>query len=498
MTEITKKAQTEALTNSVCFTDLGISDRLLRAIEIQKFTTPTPIQSRVIPIALKGADVVGIAQTGTGKTLAFGIPLMEKVMSAPNSQALVICPTRELAAQVEEMMLKVGQAVGLRTVVLIGGAPIRFQIRQISRMPHVIIATPGRLMDHMNQRNISLKNVNCVVLDEADRMLDIGFMPQIKQILAQAPTERQTLLFSATMPPAIAEIANKFMKNPVKIEVAPQGTTADKVEQEMFIVHRDDKTRLLEKILTDTTGSVLVFSRTKHGAKKLSKNVQNMGQAAIEMHSDRTFAQRKNALEGFKSGKYRVLVATDVAARGIDVNNIAIVINYDLPDDLSDYIHRIGRTARAGKTGKAISFVCPDQRFQIKQIERLIRKQVLISALPVLPPKREAPMQSFFERSTESRFSRGSIQRGGFSNYQRSAPSYGRAPAQRNNFSSFQRTDARVERTPVKKMGYLAESHTARSADDRQVRTPGRKTNQFVKKASSFPKKFFNKQKMYA
>ena len=455
------------------FENLGINERLLSAIAAQRFTTPTPIQSRVIPIATKGSDVVGIAQTGTGKTLAFGVPLMQKILAQPMSQALIMCPTRELAMQVEEMIQKVGRTVGLKTVVLIGGTPIRPQMRELSRQPHIVIATPGRLMDHLNQKNLTLKNVSCVVLDEADRMLDIGFMPQIKQILAQAPKERQTMLFSATMPPAIAEIANRFMKNPVKIEVAPQGTTAENVDQEMFIVHRDDKVRLLDKILAETTGSVLVFSRTKHGAKKLSRNVQFMGQTAIEMHSNRSFSQRKQALEGFKSGKYRVLVATDVAARGIDVNNIALVINFDLPDDLGDYVHRIGRTGRAGKSGKAISFVTPDQKMEIRQIERLIRKPVTVSPLPILPARREPPAPVF---------------------YQRANTGFTRAPARRNNFSMNRGND----RMPERKTNFVFGRRNEPSAEPRTKRVLSPKFKRFSRKSAPLPKKFFNRTQSFA
>lgn len=371
------------------FGTLGIAPKLLAQLELNKFSKPTPIQHQVIPVAMEGKDVVGIAQTGTGKTLAFGVPLIQRI-AIHKGQGLILVPTRELAIQVEETLQKIGRPVGLKTAVLIGGASMSLQLSQIRRVPHVIVATPGRLMDHLKQRMLRLDNVRTVVLDEADRMFDIGFAPQIKQILALVPKERQTMLFSATMPKEIAQMAAQFMKLPIRIEVAPAGTAAAQVEQEVFMVSKESKLQLLDKILADTIGTVLVFSRTKFGAKKIAAAVRHMGHTAAEIHSNRSLAQRKAALAGFKNGQFRVLVATDIAARGIDVKDISQVINYDLPDNSEDYVHRIGRTGRAGSSGKAISFASPDQRGDIKSIERLIRKTLPILALPVLPPRRAA------------------------------------------------------------------------------------------------------------
>jgi ATP-dependent RNA helicase RhlE len=271
------------------------------------------------------------------------------------------------------------------------------QIQALRRNPHIIVATPGRMNDHLQQKTVSLQNTKIIVLDEADRMLDIGFMPQIVEILKNAPKERQTLMFSATMPQSIASLAARFMKLPLRIEVAPSGTPAANVEQEIFITPKDLKIVLLEKILKDSTGQVLVFSRTKHGAKKIANNLRNAGCKAVEIHSDRTLAQRRNAMDGFKSGQYRILVATDIAARGIDVNDIATVVNYDLPGNSEDYVHRIGRTGRAGKYGKAISFATPDQRNDIKQIERLIKKSIPISAMPALQPRQNVVRTNFHQ-----------------------------------------------------------------------------------------------------
>lgn len=371
-------------TPEVRFADLGIDPKILESLEKQGYVTPTPIQHQSIPVGLEGKDMVGIAQTGTGKTLAFGIPLIQRILQK-GGYALVVLPTRELALQVDESLQKIGKDLGIRTAVFIGGASMYGQKNMIRNRPQVLIATPGRLIDHMEQRNITLKGVTMLVLDEADRMLDMGFAPQINKILADVPKERQTMLFSATMPHDIMNIATKHMKMPVRIEVAPQGTAAERVAQEIFMVKKEEKTRLLMKLLEEEKGTVLVFSRTKHGARKLTRSLKQQGHPSAELHADRSQAQRKEALDGFKSGKYRLLVATDIAARGIDVTGISLVVNFDLPQNSEDYVHRIGRTARAGREGKAVSFVLPEQRGDIRSIERLIRGTLKITPLPHLP-----------------------------------------------------------------------------------------------------------------
>jgi ATP-dependent RNA helicase RhlE len=369
------------------FSGLGIAPALLATLVRLRYVTPTPIQQQAIPAALQGKDIVGIAQTGTGKTLAFGIPMIQR-LAQMKGQGLVVLPTRELALQVDESLRKAGQSVPLRTAVLIGGAGMGPQIHALSRKPHILVATPGRLMDHMQRRTARLDNVQIVVLDEADRMFDMGFAPAIEKILQAVPRERQTMLFSATMPAGIMKLAAKYMKLPLRVEVAPAGTPAERVTQEAFVVHKEGKNRLLQNLLEQYSGATLVFTRTKHGAKALVKSVRAMGHSAAEMHSARSLAQRRDALDGFKSGRYRVLVATDIASRGIDVVGIGLVVNYDLPANPEDYVHRIGRTARAGAGGHAISFVTPEQRGEIRRIERLISKSLKISPVPNLIAER--------------------------------------------------------------------------------------------------------------
>lgn len=406
---MTTKTQT-----AVRFSDLGLSQKLLSILERQNFSVPTPIQHKCIPSALLGRDIVGIAQTGTGKTLAFGLPMIER-LAKNRGQALILMPTRELALQVDEVLQKIGRPVGLKTAVVIGGASSHQQLQMLRRNPHVVVSTPGRLIDHIQKKNYSLRQVKIIVLDEADRMLDIGFAPQLKRILSVAPSERQTMLFSATMPGAIAQIAAGHMKMPLRIEVAPSGTPPENIDQKIFIANKEQKMQLLDKLLTDNPGTALIFARTKFGAKKITANLSALGYGAAEIHSNRSLAQRKAALGGFKSGEYRVLVATDIAARGIDVSDIAMVINFDLPDNPEDYVHRIGRTGRAGNFGKAVSFATPAERMDIRQIERLIRRAIPVLGLPVLPSRRV----NFQETDRGQGRGNGSYARGGNCNFQR-------------------------------------------------------------------------------
>jgi ATP-dependent RNA helicase RhlE len=416
------------------FDGLGIAPKLLETLDKNKFTIPTPIQEKAIPPALEGKDLMGIAQTGTGKTLAFGIPMLQRLAQV-KGRGLVILPTRELALQVDETFQKIGRDIHLRTAVLIGGASMSRQMEMLRKGPHIVVATPGRLIDHLNQRTIGLDDVRVLVLDEADRMLDMGFEPQIKRILQNVPKERQTMLFSATMPDQIVRIASNYMKLPVRIEVARAGTAAELVTQELFVVKKEDKNRLLEKMLIEHPGSCLVFTRTKFGAKKLMRAIKTMGQSSAEIHSNRTLSQRREALDGFKSGKYRVLVATDIAARGIDVTGIAAVINYDVPENPEDYVHRIGRTGRAGHKGHAITFAMPDQGDEVRGIEKVTRINLPISKLPAeLPPHRAAPPADRFDREERGGYGRGGRSSGGYQGggqrgrsggYGQGRPSYG-------------------------------------------------------------------------
>ena len=363
------------------FFGLGIVPKILEILERIKFKTPTPIQVKAIPLAIQGKDIIGIAQTGTGKTHSFAIPMVQ-LLAQKKGVGLILAPTRELAIQIDEAFLGLAHSFGMKTACLIGGAPMQPQISALQKNPRIVIATPGRLIDHMGQWNFLPEQVVMLVLDEADRMLDMGFAPQIDKILRFLPKERQTMLFSATIPKAIMEIAAKHMKLPVSVEIAPSGTTAEHITQELFIVKKELKLKLLGKLLAQYRGAVLLFSRTKHNAKKITRSIKDLGYSAAEMHSNRSLGQRREALDGFKSGRYKVLVATDIASRGIDVTGIELVINYDLPEDAENYVHRIGRTARAGSKGHAVSFATPDQKSDVRDIEKLIRSTLPVSKHP--------------------------------------------------------------------------------------------------------------------
>ena len=362
------------------FRSLELAEPIQKALEKAGFTTPTPIQNGAIPVVLTGQDLIGIAQTGTGKTLAFGLPMLDRFLTVKNrGRGLILLPTRELALQVDEALTQIGREFGLKTCVLIGGAPIRPQQQQLRRDPDIIIATPGRLIDHLQNNAVDLRAIDTLVLDEADRMLDMGFAPQIRRIVSATPDERQTLLFSATMPDEIVKLSEEFLYQPARVEIEKPGTSAQGITQELFIVPQEKKTDLLAKVLYEYTGSVLVFARTRSRARRVAREVNRMDIRAAEIHADRTLSQRRAALDGFKNGTFRVLVATDIAARGIDVTGIELVVNYDLPDTPEDFVHRIGRTGRAGLTGHAIAFAAPDQASDVRAIEKTMRLPIPLS-----------------------------------------------------------------------------------------------------------------------
>jgi len=390
------KEQTDSQSLELKFSNIGVSPSILKVLDGLNLYKPTPIQAQAIPVALKGSDIVGIAQTGTGKTFAFGIPIIEKLI-LEQGQALIIVPTRELAIQVEESIKKIAKHFNFNSATLIGGENIGKQFFLLRKKPRLIIATPGRLIDHIGRKSIKLDQIKTLVLDEADMMLDMGFLPQIEEILKSVPKERQTMLFSATMPSEITRLAAKYLKLPIRIEVAPQGTTAANVSQEMVVLKAGDRFDYLEKVIKENTGSVLIFVRTRFGVKNIKKRLVVNGNRATEIHSDLSLSQRKRSLESFKTGRSRIMVATDVAARGLDIKDIELVINYDLPDVSSDYVHRIGRTARAGKKGKAISLATPNQLKNIRDIENLINKKFKLEEHARLEPinNRKAPGRRF-------------------------------------------------------------------------------------------------------
>ena len=364
------------------FTDLGLNAALLKAVATEGYTVPTPIQTQAIPPALTGRDVQGIAQTGTGKTAAFALPILQrlgasKARPAPKTcRALVLAPTRELAGQIAESFRVYGRHTGLTVALVFGGVPKPRQTRQLAGGVDVLVATPGRLLDHLNDRAVRLDCVEVLVLDEADHMLDLGFIIPIRRIAALTPAKRQTLLFTATMPPEIAKLADGLLRDPVHVAVAVAATTAERVTQHVMFVDTSAKRGALRDLLAKSKGRTLVFTRTKHGADRVVKYLDEYGVPSAAIHGNKSQGQRERALADFRSGSTRVLVATDIAARGIDVDDVTHVINFDLPNVPESYVHRIGRTARAGASGVAISLCGPEERPFLRGIEKLIRAKV--------------------------------------------------------------------------------------------------------------------------
>jgi ATP-dependent RNA helicase DeaD len=355
------------------FSDLNIENKLKKSIELAEFRTPTPIQSQSIPISLEGKDVLGTAQTGTGKTLAFTIPMLNKLLKDKQAMALIICPTRELATQVMETVLKLNiREIGIGNALLIGGESMQKQLRQLKKRARIIVGTPGRINDHIERKSLNLSRVNYLVLDETDRMLDMGFTPQIEIILKFIPKDHQTLLFSATLPENILKISQKYLNNPKRVSVGSLSTPIEKIKQETFQITADKKYHELINQLVERSGSILVFVKTKHGADKIVKRLKYDGHKADAIHGNLRQSKRDRVIRGFRNGNSRILIATDVAARGLDIPVIKHVINYDLPQVPEDYIHRIGRTGRAGKDGSALTFLTNNDRSMWRSIQKLI------------------------------------------------------------------------------------------------------------------------------
>ena len=372
-------AEREAATVDVTFADLGLSEAMLASLERSGYARPTPIQQQAVPLALKGRDLMGLAQTGTGKTAAFTIPIIERLMDGPKrTRALVLTPTRELCQQVEASVRKYGEGAGLEVISVYGGVGYEPQTDALRAGVDVVVATPGRLIDHLEKQNVVFDDLEVLVLDEADRMLDMGFAPQINRIVAQIHPYRQTLLFSATMPPEVEALARKYLRKPVVVQVGRRSQAAATVRHFVYPVPGHRKITLLAHLLREMAAddSILVFTRTKSGADRVVRHLEDEGVKADALHADKSQGQREQALQRFKDGKTRVLVATDIAQRGLDISGISHVINYDVPQQAEDYVHRIGRTGRAAKEGDAFTFMSTDEIGMVRTIERVIGQEI--------------------------------------------------------------------------------------------------------------------------
>jgi ATP-dependent RNA helicase RhlE len=377
-------AREEAALARTTFDELGLAPELLDAVRDAGYTHPTPIQEQAIPLARKGRDLIGLAQTGTGKTAAFTLPIIDRLIGGPRrTRALILTPTRELCVQVEESFRKYGAHAEVDCVAVYGGVPLEPQEKALRAGVDAVVATPGRLLDHLERQNVVFDDLEVLVLDEADRMLDMGFAPQINRIVSQIPPYRQTLLFSATMPPEVEALARKYLRKPVVVQVGRRSMAASTVTHAVYPVPRERKSELLVELLKNgEMDSVLIFTRTKHGADRVVRHLEKAGISATAMHADKTQVQRTKALEGFKDGSVRVLVATDIAQRGLDVSGISHVINFDVPQQPEDYVHRIGRTGRAATSGDAFTFMSPDEIAMVRTIERVIGQQIPRISVP--------------------------------------------------------------------------------------------------------------------
>ena len=383
------------------FDGLGLAEPLQLALKAENYTKPTPIQVQSIPILTEGRDLLGIAQTGTGKTAAFALPILHRLSLEPahrvpgSPRALILAPTRELARQIGERFTAYGRKLALKSTVIFGGVNQHHQVNALKAGVDIMIATTGRLLDLFNQRHVKLDRVSILVLDEADRMLDMGFIHDVRKVVAACRKQRQTLLFSATMPPAIAKLANDILDNPARIDVSPKTVAVDRIEQRVYFVGAKDKRQMLNELLADPTfDRVLVFTRTKRGADRVCKQLKQAGVVADALHGNKAQNARVRALEDFRKGKVRVLVATDIAARGIDVPNISHVINYELPNEPESYVHRIGRTARAGAGGAALSFCDQSERPYLRDIESLMKRNVAVVEHRLVETPSEAAVEA--------------------------------------------------------------------------------------------------------
>lgn len=395
------------------FSDLSLQSVLQANLAANGFVEPTPVQAEAIPPALTGSDVVATAQTGTGKTLAFVLPLLNKLSEKRTKgvRSLILSPTRELALQIQETFTKISANTGIRSAIAVGGLNENFQLQQIKRGAEVLIATPGRLCDFIGRRLVNLSTVEVLVLDEADRMLDMGFLPSIEEIIEQLPTERQTLLFSATIEKSIAHLINKHVRKPVRVAIGATTTASEQVDLHVYEVDAARKLGLLRFMLAKEEGSFLVFARTKHGTDRLARKLSGAGVKAVGLHGDRTQNQRNQALKGFRQGYYRVLVATDVAARGIHVDGVAHVVNFDLPQGPEDFIHRVGRTGRAGNRGVASTFAAPGERGSVRAIERVLKTRLQRQEVPGELPADQPEIREPEEKVVVSRPAHHSVEK---------------------------------------------------------------------------------------
>lgn len=411
---------------------LGLAEPLLRALAAEGYDDPTPIQTQAIPLVLTGRDVLGIAQTGTGKTAAFGLPILQRlaanrVTSAPRcASVLILAPTRELALQIDESLRCYGRHLKLRHAVILGGVNANPQIQALRSGVHILVATPGRLLDLVQRKHVQLHAATTLVIDEADRMFDMGFIRDVRRIVSHLPKQRQTMLFSATMPGEVAHLVKEILRDPVRVEVSPARIAAEKVEQQVYYVPTQGKRELLDELLRDASMTrVMVFTRTKHGANKVAGQLEKSGHVAHAIHGNKSQNARQRALDEFRHGRSRILVATDIAARGIDIDDVSHVVNFEIPEAPENYVHRIGRTARAGSSGIAIAFCDPSERDSLRSIEKLLKQP--LTPMRGDPRAQAAPKPAGSRHHHQPRNGRGGANRGALSGSRKAAPLASRA-----------------------------------------------------------------------